>query len=110
MSFFIAEIGQAHNGSINIAHDYVDALCKTGIDALKFQTHIAEAESSIYEPFRVKISDQDATRFDYWKRMEFSLAEWQGLKQHCDEVGLEFMSSPFSNAAVDLLEEVGVKR
>ena len=40
MSFFIAEIGQAHNGSINIAHDYVDALCKTGIDALKFQTHI----------------------------------------------------------------------
>ena len=110
MCFFIAEIGQAHNGSINIAHDYVDALCKTGIDALKFQTHIAEAESSIYEPFRVKISDQDATRFDYWKRMEFSLAEWQGLKQHCDEVGLEFMSSPFSNAAVDLLEEVGVKR
>jgi len=80
------------------------------VDAIKFQTHIADAESSIYEPFRVKFSDQDATRFDYWKRMEFSLEAWKGLKQHCDRVGLEFMSSPFSNAAVDLLEEVGVKR
>ena len=110
MSFIIAEIGQAHNGSIDIAHDYIDALAKTGVDAIKFQTHIADAESSIYEPFRVKFSDQDATRFDYWKRMEFSLKEWKGLKQHCEDVGLEFMSSPFSNAAVDLLEEVGVKR
>ena len=110
MSFIIAEIGQAHNGSIDIAHDYIDALAKTGVDAIKFQTHIAEAESSIYEPFRVKFSDQDATRFDYWKRMEFTLNEWKGLKKHCDDVELEFMSSPFSNAAIDLLEEVGVKR
>ena len=110
MSFIIAEIGQAHNGSIDIAHDYIDALAKTGVNAIKFQTHIAAAESSIYEPFRVKFSDQDTTRFDYWKRMEFTLNEWKELKRHCDDVELEFMSSPFSNVAVDLLEEVGVKR
>ncbi|WP_298556311.1 N-acetylneuraminate synthase family protein [uncultured Algibacter sp.] len=110
MSLIIAEIGQAHNGSIDSAHSYIDALAKTGVDAVKFQTHIADAESSIYEPFRIKFSDQDATRFDYWKRMEFSLNEWKDLKKHCDDVGLEFMSSPFSNAAVDLLEQVGVKR
>lgn len=107
--FIIAEIAQAHNGSLATAHQYIDALATTGIDAIKFQTHIAEAESSIYEPFRVKFSKQDKTRFDYWKRMEFSLEQWIDLKQHCDEVGLEFMSSPFSNAAVDLLEQVGVK-
>lgn len=110
MSFIIAEIAQAHDGSLGTAHAYIDALAGSGIDAIKFQTHIAEAESSIYEPFRVKFSKQDKTRFDYWKRMEFSLEQWQDLKQHCDEVGLEFMSSPFSNAAIDLLEEVGVKR
>ena len=106
----IAEIGQAHDGSLGIAHSYIDAVSKTGCNAIKFQTHIAEAESSIHEPFRVKFSEQDATRMEYWKRMEFSLEEWKGIKQHCDDVGLEFMSSPFSNAAVDLLEEVGVKR
>ncbi len=110
MIFTIAEIGQAHDGSLGIAHSYIDAVAKTGVKAIKFQTHIAEAESSIYEPFRVKFSKQDKTRIDYWKRMEFTLEQWKELKSHCDEVGLEFMSSPFSNAAVDLLEEVGVKR
>tara|TARA_R110002073_G_scaffold128999_1_gene274978 strand:+ start:28704 stop:29711 length:1008 start_codon:yes stop_codon:yes gene_type:complete len=108
--FTIAEIGQAHDGSLEVAHSYIDAIAKTGCDAIKFQTHIAEAESSIYEPFRVRFSTKDKTRYDYWKRMEFSLDEWKELKGHCDDVGLEFMSSPFSNAAVDLLEEVGVKR
>lgn len=109
MIFTIAEIAQAHNGSIELAHKYIDAVAKTGVNAIKFQTHIAIAESSIYEPFRVRFSD-DKTRFDYWKRMEFTLEQWKELKEHCDKVGLEFISSPFSNAAVDLLEKVGVKR
>ncbi|WP_152287205.1 N-acetylneuraminate synthase family protein [Flavicella marina] len=110
MIFTIAEIGQAHEGSLGILHSYIDAVATTGANAIKFQTHIAEAESSKFEPFRVNFSYEDKTRFDYWKRMEFSLEEWKEIKNHCDEVGLEFMSSPFSNAAVDLLEEVGVKR
>lgn len=109
MTFIIAEIAQAHDGKIELAHKYIDAVAKTNVDAIKFQTHIADAESSIFEPFRVRFSD-DKTRFDYWKRMEFSLDEWKELKHHCCEVGLEFMSSPFSNEAVDFLEEVGVKR
>ena len=106
----IVEIGQAHDGSLGMAHAYIDAVAKTGCNAIKFQTHIAEAESCLYEPFRVKFSKQDTSRFAYWKRMEFSLEQWKDLKEHCDEVGIEFMSSPFSNAAVDLLEEVGIKR
>ena len=110
MTFIIAEIAQAHDGSLGMAHAFIDALAKSGVHAVKFQTHIAAAESSIHEPFRVKFSRQDATRMDYWKRMEFSLEQWKEIKIHCDELGLEFMSSPFSNAAVDLLEEVGVKR
>ena len=108
--FIIAEIAQAHDGSLGMAHAYIDAVAKTGCNAIKFQTHIAEAESSIHEPFKVNFSKQDATRMEYWKRMEFTLEQWKELKKHCDEVNLEFMSSPFSNAAVDLLEEVGVKR
>ena len=106
----IAEIAQAHDGSLGIAHSYIDALATCGVDAVKFQTHIAEAESSPFETFRVKFSFEDETRFDYWKRMEFTLEQWKGLKQHCDEVNVEFISSPFSCAAVDLLEVVGVQR
>jgi N,N'-diacetyllegionaminate synthase len=108
--FIIAELGQAHEGSLGILHSYIDALSTTGVDAIKFQTHIAEAESSEYEPFRVKFSYEDDTRYDYWKRMEFSLEQWKEIKKHCNDVGLEFVSSPFSNMAVDWLEEVGVQK
>ena len=108
-TFIIAEIGQAHEGSLGILHSYIDALANTGVDAIKFQTHIAQAESSEYEPFRVKFSYEDDTRYNYWKRMEFTLEQWKGIKKHCDEVGLEFISSPFSNMAVDWLEEIGVE-
>jgi len=108
--FLIAEIGQAHDGSLGMAHAHIDAAADAGVDAVKFQTHIAEAESSVYEPFRVKFSYADATRYDYWKRMEFTPEQWAGLKKHCEEKKIEFISSPFSCAAVDLLEILGVQR
>jgi N-acetylneuraminate synthase len=108
--YCIAEIGQAHEGSLGILHSYIDALKDTGIQAIKFQTHIAQAESSHLEPFRVKFSYEDNTRFDYWKRMEFTAQQWVGIKAHCEEVGLEFISSPFSITAVDLLESLGIQK
>jgi N,N'-diacetyllegionaminate synthase len=107
--FIIAEIGQAHEGSLGMVHSYIDALATTNVDAIKFQMHIPEAESSEFEPFRIKFSYEDDTRFDYWKRMSFTLEQWKGIKKHCDEVGLDFICSPFSNLAVDWLEEIGVK-
>lgn len=108
--YIIAEIGQAHEGSLGILYSYIDALSQTGVDAVKFQMHIAEAESSMHEPFRVQFSLEDKTRYDYWKRMGFSLEQWKKIKEHCDEVGLDFICSPFSNLAVDWLEEIGVEQ
>ncbi|HSC52900.1 MAG TPA: N-acetylneuraminate synthase family protein [Phnomibacter sp.] len=110
MAYLIAEIAQAHDGSLGLAHSYIDALADTGVHAVKFQVHIAEAESSSAEPFRVKFSSQDATRFDYWKRMQFSQEQWQELKNHCEAKGLEFLATPFSIAAVALLENIGANR
>lgn len=106
----VAEIGQAHEGSLGFAYSFVDALAGTGVHAVKFQVHIAEAESSPAEPFRVRFSKQDETRFGYWKRMEFTATQWAGLKAHCEDRGLEFFASPFSIAAVNLLESLGVRR
>src|SRR6185369_1654861 len=93
--------------SLGTAHAFVDAIADAGADAVKFQTHIAAAESTPSEPFRVKFSRQDATRYDYWRRMEFSEDGWRGLAQHCADRGVLFISSPFSLEAVDLLERVG---
>lgn len=108
--FTIAEIGQAHDGSLGMLHAYIDAVAATGVNAIKFQTHIADAESSEFEPFRVQFSKQDRTRFDYWKRMEFSPEAWVEIGSHCKDIGLTFISSPFSNRAVEVLEEAGVQQ
>src|SRR5262252_3873486 len=92
----IGEVALTHDGSLGLAHAFVDAIADAGADAVKFQTHIASAESTPGEPWRVKFSKQDASRYDYWKRMEFTEAQWRGLKDHADERGLLFVSSPFS--------------
>ncbi len=104
----IAEIAQAHDGSLGTALAYVDAVAEAGADAIKFQTHIALEESTPHEPWRVRFSPQDSTRFDYWRRMEFTESEWQLLRERAEACGVEFLSSPFSLAAVELLERVGV--
>lgn len=104
----VGEVAQAHDGSLGMAHAFVDAIADAGADAVKFQTHIAAAESTPSEPWRVHFSPQDATRYDYWRRMEFTEEQWLGLRRHADERGLRFLSSPFSLEAVDLLARVGV--
>ncbi len=104
----VAEVAQNHDGSLGAAHAYIDAAAAAGAHAVKFQTHIAAAESTPQEPWRVRFSRQDETRYDYWKRMEFSEAQWAGLAAHAQERGLGFLSSPFSPEAVELLERVGV--
>ena len=104
----IAEIAQGHDGSLGMAHAYIDAVAEAGADAVKFQTHIAEAESTPSEPWREEFSQQDETRFDYWKRMEFTESQWNGLQAHASDRELHFLSSAFSMEAVGMLKRVGV--
>ena len=75
---------------------------------MKFQTHIADAESTRDEPFQVKFSDQDDTRLEYWRRMEFSSKHWAGLATHARHSGLHFLSLAFSLEAVVLLSNLDV--
>jgi N,N'-diacetyllegionaminate synthase len=107
--FIIAEVAQAHDGSLGMAHAFIDAIAKAGADAVKFQTHFADAESSSLEQFRVRFSKQDATRYDYWKRMEFTEDQWEGLAQHAQKRDLVFLSTSFSMRAFELLERIGVR-
>ena len=104
----IGEVGLSHDGSLGLAHAFIDEVARGGADAVKFQTHIAAAESTPAEPFRVKFSRQDASRYEYWKRIEFTEAQWKELADHAREKGLIFLSSPFSREAVDLLVRVGM--
>lgn len=104
----IGEVGQAHDASLGTAHAFIDAIADAGADAVKFQTHIAAAESRTDEPWRVEFSYQDATRFDYWRRMELSAEAWSGLRRHAEDRDLAFLSTPFSLEAFAMLHDVGV--
>ena len=106
--YVIAEISQNHDGSLGQAHAFIDAVAKTGADAIKFQTHIAAEESTLSEPFRVKFSYEDDTRYAYWERMEFTPKQWEELYRHATSVGLDFLSSAFSVKAFELLEQIGI--
>lgn len=104
----IAEVGLSHEGSLGLAQAYIDAIADAGADAVKFQTHIADAESSEQEPWRVQFSKQDEKRIDYWRRTSFTEEQWLLLREHAAKRGLFFLSSPFSDEAVDLLERIRV--
>lgn len=107
-TLIIAEIGSAHDGSLGNARCLIDAAAECGADAVKFQTHIAEAETLPDAPMPPYF--QDEPRFEYFKRTSFTREQWKGLKKHAEEHGLIFLSSPFSIEAVRLLEDIGVSQ
>ena len=109
MIYYIAEVGLAHDGSLGIAHSYIEALAKTGVNAVKFQMHIAEHESSEFEKFRINFSYEDKSRYDYWKRTSFTFEQWKSIKKHCDDLSLELIISPFSIEACNWMNKLGVK-
>lgn len=106
MITIIAEIGSVHDGSLGNALRLIDAAAEAGADTVKFQTHIAEAESLPNAPAPGYFSDEP--RVAYFKRTGFTLEQWRRLARHAESCGVTFLSSPFAMEAVDLLEQVGV--
>jgi N,N'-diacetyllegionaminate synthase len=103
----IAEIGSVHDGSFGNALKLVDAAKAAGADAVKFQTHIASEETLRSAPSPSYFTAEP--RFEYFERTAFTPKQWEQLRRHCDTAGLKFLSSPFSEAAVDLLESIGME-
>ena len=104
--FIIAEVAQTHEGSLGNAFAMAEVARDCGAHAIKFQTHIAAEESTPSEPWRIPFSRQDASRYDYWRRMEFTFDQWAALKDHCDSLGIVFLSSPFSLKACEWLAQL----
>ena len=110
--FVIAEAGVNHNGDVARALQLCNAAKKAGADAVKFQTFRAEdlvvrgAPTAEYQARQT--GDQD--QYAMLERLELSEDHHQKIKAHCDAIGIEFFSTPFSISAVDMLVKLGVKR
>ena len=103
----IAEVGSVHDGSFGNACKLVEAAAACGVDAVKFQTHIAEAETLASAPSPGYFTAEP--RIAYFERTAFTPEQWHELKSVCDRNQVTFLSSPFSLEAVALLEDVGAE-
>ena len=100
----IAEIGSVHDGSLGNALKLIELSKKVGATCVKFQTHIAKDETLKNAPQPSYFKSEP--RFEYFQRTSFTLEQWKKLKQKAIEVEIDFISSPFSLEAVDLLESI----
>ncbi len=101
----IAEVGSVHDGSFGNAKKLVECAAQKGADAIKFQTHISEAETTKYASSPSYFNSE--ARYEYFKRTSFNKKQWIELKKIAQSNNIKFLSSPFSLEAVDLLEEIG---
>ncbi|WP_299840807.1 N-acetylneuraminate synthase [uncultured Paracoccus sp.] len=110
-TFIIAEIGVNHNGSLDLARQLIDASVAARADAVKFQTFRAEdlvTPDARKAEYQVANTGDGGSQFDMLKALELTEAQFAELADYCGKVGIQFLSTPFSEAASDLLERVGV--
>lgn len=110
--FVIAEAGVNHNGDIALALRLCDAAHEAGADAVKFQTFRAQdlvvpgAPTASYQARETGEHDQ----FAMLRKLELTQAQHETIKAHCDAIGIEFFSTPFSTEALEMLVQLGVRR
>ena len=103
----IAEIGINHEGSLSVAKQMVDAAHAAGAEVIKHQTHIVEDEMS-KEAKNVIPGNTDVSIYDVMERCALNETDEIELKNYVESKGLIFISTPFSRAAADRLERMGV--
>ncbi|MEK4244736.1 N-acetylneuraminate synthase [Psychrobacillus sp. FSL K6-2684] len=105
-TYIIAEAGVNHNGSFEMAKKLVDVAKKAGADAVKFQTFRAEnlvTKEAKQANYQVENLGEETSQYEMLKKIELSFEEFKSLKYYCDEIGIEFLSTPFDYESVDFL-------
>ena len=113
MTIIIAEAGVNHNGDIDLAYQLVDAAVEAGADIVKFQTFNANqlatavADKASYQK---KITGEAETQRDMLQKLQLTRQQHVQLINYCNQIGIEFLSTPFDSVSIDLLSSLGVKR
>lgn len=109
--FIIAEAGVNHNGDINLAKRLIDAAVDAGADAVKFQTFMADAvvcSTAEKAEYQKHTTGPEESQYDMIKRLELTDDEFRELYSYCQSKGIIFLSTPFDERSVDLLDVIGV--
>lgn len=104
--YIIAEAGVNHNGSLELAKKLIDVAVDAGADAVKFQTFKADtlvskkAEKADYQR---QTTSADESQYEMIKKLELDEEAHRLLIDYCKKAGIQFLSTPFDLASVDLL-------
>lgn len=110
--FIIAEAGVNHNGSLKLAKRLVDAAVDSGADAVKFQTFKTEKVIAINAPkpaYQIKNTLLNESQYEMAKKLELKPKDFITLFSYCARRKIIFMSTPFDNDSVDLLDDLGMR-
>jgi N-acetylneuraminate synthase/N,N'-diacetyllegionaminate synthase len=109
--FIIAEAGVNHNGSLRLAKKLVDVAVKAGADAVKFQTFRSELlvnpETEMAE-YQKKNTGSDESQVAMLRRLELKDRDYTVLRDYCRGKGIMFLSTPFDEPSVDLIDALDV--
>lgn len=109
--FVIAEAGVNHNGDLAVAKALIDVAVEAGADAVKFQTFHADLLATLDAPkaaYQLQTTAAEESQVEMLRRLELSTEAHRELQSHCQRREIVFLSTPFDEAAVDLLDELGV--
>lgn len=109
--YIIAEAGVNHNGSIELAKKLVEKAKEAGADCVKFQTFSSEnlvTSDALKADYQKKNTD-DTTQLQMLKKLELTYDEFKQLKDFCNEVDIDFISTPFDIESVDFLSKIDMK-
>ena len=103
----IAEIGINHGGSLDVAKGMVSAAHSAGCEMVKHQTHFVDDEMTD-EAKQIFPPNADVSIWEVMERCALSKDDEIALKQHAESLGMIYISTPFSRAAADFLNDIGV--
>ena len=105
----IAEAGVNHNGNISMAKEMVDVAKECGADIIKFQTSTRNGVASKYAPmaeYQKKNTGKNENQETFLSKLWMPYESFVELKQYCDKVGIEFLSTPFDVPSVSFLKNM----
>lgn len=108
-TLIIAEAGVNHNGDISIAKKMIEAAKEAGADIVKFQTGLAENNISKFAKkadYQVEQTGADESQFEMVKKLCLKYDDYIILKEYCDRVGIQFLSTPFDPESVRFLDKL----
>lgn len=106
----IAEIGVNHNGDIGLAKEMIAAAKDAGVDVVKFQTYMAEEVMTDQTPLAGYMKGVDKSFLELARRLELSFDETLVLQAYANQIGIEFLSSPFDVPSTEFLGAIGMRR